>query len=700
MSAPRISVFYMLAAVVVLPVASVAQRSTEMPATLPSITVSASALDRPLVQMTQPAVVLDEDQLIERRGATLGETLSGLPGVHADTFGGGANRPIIRGQSASRVQVLSDGSSLMDASAISPDHATTAEPLLAQRIEVLRGPATLLYGGGSIGGVVNILDSKIPTAVPEKGYEGEAEVRGATGTGERAAAVGITAGAGNLAVRLEGLRRRADDYRLPDWQARRVPGSYTESDQGSIGLAWVTPRGYVGLAVTSLNSKYGLPGHSHAYQGCHPHGTHLHCGGHGHGHGHDHAAGGHDEHGEAGHEEHADHDHDHAHHHGIPYVRLRSQRWDLRADYRDPFAGFERVRVRGGLTDYQHDEIEGDAVGTRFKNRGYDGRIELTHMSVGRLRGVVGAQGAYSDFRAEGQEGFLPRSKTRSGGIFVLEELALADAWRLEFGARQDWQQVKPQNGPRQRNMSGTSLSAALVWDLVPQYSLTLAATRSQRLPNVQELYANGIHLATNTYERGNPDLKAETSHNIDLTLRKYAGDTTFAISGFHNKVDDYIYARTMDRFKDFRLIDYAQQDAEFTGLEGEVSHRLTPTLSAGVFGDYVRGRLTGGGNLSRVPAARLGVRAGWQWQAWRASVELARVWRQNKIAAAEAHTPGYNQLNAVVSYTGRLADTRYTAYLRGANLLNQLAYNHTSFIARAAPLPGRSVMVGVRVGF
>ena len=474
-------------------------------------------------------------------------------------------------------------------------------------------------------------------------------------------------------------------------------------------MSWVTPRGYVGMAVTSLNSEYELPGHSHDYAGCHPHGDHFHCGGHSHG--HDHGAGGHDSHGAHGthgHEAHGDHGHeqgeahghDHAHDHGVPYVRLRSQRWDLRAEYRDPFAGFERVRVRGGYTDYQHDEIEGGEVGTRFKNRGYDGRVELTHVPLWGLRGVVGAQGAYSDFRAEGEEGFLPRSKTRSAGVFLLEELALANAWRLEFGARQDWQEVKPQDGQRARDMTGTSLSAALVWDLAPQYSLTLAAARSQRLPNSQELYADGIHLATNTYEVGNAKLKAETSHNIDLTLRKHAGDTTFSVSGFHNQVDDYIYARTLDRFEDFRLIEYAQQDAEFTGIEGDIRHRITPNFSAGVFGDYVRGRLKGAGNLPRVPAARLGARADWHWQAWRTGVELARVFRQNKISAGEESTPGYSQLNAVVSYSSRLAGTRYTAYLRGTNLLDRLAYNHTSFISRSAPLPGRSVMLGVRVGF
>lgn len=653
---------------------------------LAPITVSASALGTSLERMTQPALVLDEAQLIERRKSTLGDTLDGQPGIHADTFGGGASRPVIRGQTAPRVKVLSDGSELMDASNISPDHATTVEPLLAQDVEVLRGPATLLYGGGAIGGVVNVLDRKIPTAVAEKGFEGEAEVRGATGTRERAGAVGITAGTGNFAVRVEGLRRRADDYRVPDWSDSHVRGSYTEASQGTLGMSWITPRGYVGLAYTYLDSTYGLPGHNHAYEGCYPYGSHLHCGGHDH---HDH-----DEEQGAGH----DHDHDSE---ATPYVKLRSERLDLRADYRDPFVGFERIRVRGGLTDYQHDEIEGGAVGTRFKNRGYDGRMEITHKPLWGLRGVVGMQGAYSDFRADGEEGFLPRSKTQSTGIFLIEEYALTDAWRLEFGARQDWQKVKPRGANPDSSLTGTSLSVAAIWDFAPAYSVALTASRSQRLPNAQELYANGVHLATNTYEIGNPHLKEETSHNIDLTLRKTAGDTTFSVSGFHNRVNNYIFANTLDRFEDFRLIEYAQQDAEFTGIEGEIKHRFTPSLSASVFGDYVRGRLTGGdGNLPRIPAARAGARADWRWQQWSSGVEVARVFSQNKIASYERSTSGYTQLNAMVSYRARVGESAYTVYLRGNNLLNRLAYNHASFISRAAPLPGRSVMLGVRAEF
>ena len=414
-------------------------------ATLAPVTVSANPLGLDLNSTTQPASVLEGDALVEKRGGTLGDTLDGLPGVHSDTFGGGASRPVIRGQTAPRVKALSDGSELMDASAISPDHAVTTEPLLAERIEVLRGPAALLYGGGAIGGVVNVIDKKIPTEVPEKGIAAEAEIRGATGTKERAGAIGITAGEGNFAVRVEGMKRRSGDYRVPDWSSSKLDGSYSESTQGTVGMSWITPRGYIGLAFTHLESKYGLPGHNHEYEGCHPHGTHLHCGGHDHG----------DEDG---------HDHDH----GAGGLLLRQAAQQSHGPAR---------RIPGSLRRHREDPparrldrlpAPGD--------RGRRGRHHLQepwlrpapgqHKPVAGWRGVVGMQTSYSDFRADGEEAFLPRSKTRANGIFLLEEYKLAD-WRFELGARQDWQTVSPQGGARRaaacraprrrRQPSGTS---------------------------------------------------------------------------------------------------------------------------------------------------------------------------------------------------------------------------------------------------
>ncbi len=655
------------------------------PVQLAPVTISASPLNTELESTATPAAKLDGEALVTRRQPTLGDTLDGQPGIHSDTFGGGASRPVIRGQTAPRVRVLSDGSELMDASGVSPDHAITVEPMLTQGIEVLRGPSTLLYGGGAIGGVVNVLDKKIPTAVPERGVEGEVELRGATGTGERAGAVGITGGSGNLAVRIEGMKRESDDYRVPDWSSRRVDGSFSRSGSGSVGLSWVTPRGYTGIAYTYQDSRYGLPGHSHDYESCHPHGDHLHCGGHDHDHDH---GGGHDE-----------HDHDHAHEHGVPYVKLRSNRGDLRGEYVDPFAGFEKIRFRAGLTSYRHDEIEDGEVGTRFTNRGYDGRVELTHKPLFGWRGVVGVQGASSKFGADGTEGFLPESRTRSTGVFLLEEYRLGD-WRFEAGARQDWQRITPDQRDA-RSHNATSLSAAAVWEFAPQYSVALSLSRSQRMPSAQELYADGIHLATNTYEIGDADLDRETSRNIDLTLRKTEGATTFSVSAFHNNVKNYIYAQTLDRYEDFRLIEYAQRDAQFTGVEGEVRHRFTPVYSAAVFGDYVRGKFKNDdGNLPRIPAMRAGVRLDADWAQWGAGLEFMRVFRQSKIASYEQETGGYNLVNALLTYSMEVSGAQAQVYLRGTNLLDRLAYNHTSFISRQAPLPGRSVMLGIRTTF
>lgn len=663
------------------------QRTDELPlSTLKPVVVSAMPLEREGSSVASPVTILNDADLFLRRGASLGETLDGLPGVNANTFGAGASRPVIRGQDAPRVKVLSDGSEILDASAVSPDHAIASEPMLASRIEVLRGPSTLLYGGGASGGVVNVLDDRVPVRVPEGGVEGHAELRGNTGARERTGAVGVTAGSGNFAVHVEGLKRRSDDYEVPDWETDRLQGSYNDTSTGSLGLSWVTARGYTGIAFTSQSNEYGLPGHTHEYEDCHPHGSHLHCGGHDHdGHGHDHDH---------------DHDHDHATSHASPYVDLRSRRWDLRSEYRDPLPGFSRVRLRAGATDYQHSEIDEGETVSAFRNKGYDARVELEHAPLFGWRGVIGGSTLRSEFTTSGTEAFMPRTVTRNHAVFVVEEYELDD-WRFEAGARYDWQRIKPSDAQPAYSDGATSLSAAALWRFAPQYSLGLSVTRSQRLPVAQELYSRGIHLATNTYEIGDPDLQKETSHNIDLTLRKYQGDTTFEVSAFHNRIRNYIHAHTLDQHEDFRLIRYAQRDADFTGIEGRVSQRLNSVLSASLWGDYVRARFRAGdGDLPRIPAARLGLSLQADWQAWSGGVEFYRSFAQDRIASYEVRTPGYNMLNATVSYHGRVGGSDYEVYLRADNLLDRLALNHASFLSHVAPLQGRSLTLGVRATF
>lgn len=648
-------------------------------------------------RIAAPFSVVDADDLITRGAGTLGEALDNLPGVHVDSFGGGASRPVIRGQVGPRVKVLSDSTSILDASDISPDHAVSVDPLLGERIEVLRGPATLLYGGGAIGGVVNVIDNKIPTELPTGGFDGRVIMRGNSVADEKAFAGAVSAQVGsNLVLHAEGSSRDAKDYRAPDLDEARVDGTFSESKNASVGLSWVTPNGYVGLAYSYRDDHYGLPGHNHEYEGCHPHGSALHCGSH-------------EDDGD-------DHDHDHDHEHGdVPVIDLVSKRFDVRGEYRDPFAGVSRIRFRASHTDYQHEELEDGEVSTTFKNKGYETRVEVEHARVGDWTGVIGLQHSDTRFSAEGTESFLPKVDTRSTGLFLVEHFEPSEQWHFELGARQEWLEHTPVDDARNRprfDDTATSLAAAVVWSFRPDLSLTFSAAHSERLPHAQELYARGVHLATNTYECGmlpsaltcggaanDAAFGKESSRNYELTLRKTAGDVTFSLGAFSNKIDDYIYARTLDRYEDFRLIKYSQRDAEFRGFEAEVSLHLTDALTTTVFADRVQATFAdGGGNVPRIPASRFGGRVNVGSGPFTGELELYHVNRQDNIDDFESVTPSHDMLNLTLNY--RLPDGRTRLFVRGANLLDEQIWNHASFLASTIPLPGRNVSFGVSYDF
>lgn len=641
------------------------------------VVVEANPLGRAAADLATPVIQLTGEELVHRRQATLGDTLAGLPGVNSDTFGAGASRPVIRGQTAPRVKVLSDSSELMDASAVSPDHAVTTEPLLLKSIEVLTGPSALLYGGGAVSGAVNLIDGKIPTAIPARGVEGVAELRAGSNGEERAGVFGMTVGAGQVAAHIEAASRDAEDYDAP-WNGSRVAGTASQSTTVSGGASWIGANGYLGAAFTRHRAEYGLPGHEHEYESCHPHGVTLHCGGHD--------------------EEEAAHDHGAEDGEDIPFVRLDSERYDLRGEYRDLGMGLERVRLRAGVTRYSHDEIDEGEVSTTFKNQGFDVRLEATHRPIAGWRGVIGVQSIESRFSALGDEAFLPKTDTRTAGVFLFEERSWGD-WRVELAGRQDWQEIDAA-GRADTSHAPVSVSAAAIWTFTPGYSAALSASRSQRAPSAQELYARGVHLATNTYELGDVGLDVETANTFDLTFRKTQGGTTFTLGVFHQRIDGYVYADTLDQFEDFRLIRYTQRDARFTGIDGEVGRRFSPSFAASIFGDYVKAELAEGGDLPRIPAARLGFHIDADWRGFSGELEYAHTFKQSDIAAYEAVTPGYDMLTATVSRTFDLGDRQIEAYLRGTNLLDDLAYNHASFISRAAPLPGRNVTVGLRAAF
>ncbi|MFA5676970.1 MAG: TonB-dependent receptor [Pseudomonas sp.] len=646
---------------------------------LPDTVVSASVLGNQVSEMSSAGVVLRGEDLIRRRAATLGDTLSSLPGVHSSGFGPGVGRPVIRGLEGSRVKVLSDGVDVLDASTSSPDHAITGEMQLLEQIEVLKGPATLMYGGGAIGGVVNLIDRRVPTYVPERGIEADLELRGNTVADERAGAFGLTAGAGQFALRLEGSKSDADPYRIPGSPSRQA-GAFNESDSMALGLSWILDRGYLGLAYSEQNREYGLLAHEHA--DCHTHGPRWHCGGHGHGHD----------------------DHDHEHEEDAASIDMRQRRWDVRGEYQDPFAGLERVRLRMAHTDYKHEEREGDHVGTRFDSQGSEARLELTHSPIAGWRGVIGGQTTRRDFSALGEEAYVPATLTNNHALFLVEELRQGN-WRHELGLRHEWQKVDVKRGAADSSHRGTSVSAGTSWAFVPDHALFANLSRSQRLPTAEELYANGPHAATRTVELGNARLKEETGYNLEVGLRKLAGTLTYSLSLFRNQVDDFIYAADVgyDPQGGYRVVEYRQDDALLRGFEASVGVRATDTLQVILFGDSVRGKLRdGGGDLPRIPADRYGVRLEQRLSHHlTGELESYRVRRQGNTAEFETDTGGYSMVNAGLNYRGHVASgTEYMLYARANNLTNDKARQHTSYIKDEVLLPGRNLTLGVRLSF
>jgi iron complex outermembrane receptor protein len=626
------------------------------------VTVTSSPFDgHDELEMAQPTTVLRGDALRRRQGTTLGDTLSAEIGVHSSGFGAGAGRPIIRGLDGPRIRVMDGGMGTADASSVSPDHRVTGETGTAQQVEVLRGPATLLYGSGAIGGLVNIVTNRIPTQ-RQTGVDGRLELRGASGTGEGTGSFVLNGGADRIAWRLDGFRRNTGDYRIPDG---RLANSFTRSDGLSLGGSWVGGRGFLGASYQELSSRYGIPT---------PEAT---------------------------------------------QIDMRQRRADLAGELRDPLPGFTRVRVKFRDANYRHEEIESTGeVGTTFRNKGNETRIELTHAPLGGWTGVLGVQHDRKTISALGEEAVFPVTRNRETGIFLVEDRKWRD-FHFELGARLGGVTREPEGGNPRRAFRPASVSAGAIWSFTPGYALAASLTRAERAPTTEELYSNGPHHATESFEIGDATLGKERSRNLDLALRKTTGAWRGKIGVFQNRFRNYIFARSVDQDGDgvadrvddtgaldpageFLLINFAQADARFHGVEGELAWRPGPDgVGVRVFGDLARGRLTGeGGNLPRISPARLGLEADWRRGPWAAWGMLLRVHRQERVAALEATTPGYTRLDAGLEYAIKSSGSLTTLFLKGTNLLDKDLRVHTSFIKDFAPLPGRSILAGVRASF
>ncbi len=659
---------------------------------LESITITAHPLD----QTDADFGVADQNisrEKLQESGTTLGEALKNELGIHSNSFGSGSSRPVIRGQEGARVKVTQNATETMDVSSLSPDHAVTIDPQLAQKIEVIRGPSTLLYGAGSVGGLVNVTDTKIPTQMPENGYEGNVGLRYNSGNDEKMTHAGATVGLGsNVALRLEGLKRDANDYITPNYfhdhdgeleKEKRVGNTFSESENVNVGLSWIGERGFAGVSYSNRQDKYGLPGHSHEYESCHPHGDHLHCGGDDHS-GHDHS----------GH----DHNEDHAHENG-PWIDMKTERYDFRSELNEPFAGFKKLRAQASYTDYQHDEIEGSEAMTTFKSKGYEGRIELVHNPLAKWEGVWGIQASQQKLDVTGEEATLAPNETQKYSLFGVEHRQFGD-FHVELGTRLDHQIVDVDSEQKDFDGNAFSYSGAVNWDFKPNYKLSLVGSHQERLPLAQELYAHGGHFATNTYELGNDGLDNEKSNNVELGLHYDDDKLSYHVHLYHNWFDNYIYAKTLDQYENFRLIEYSQDKAKFYGTEAEVAYQFNDIYKTSLFGDYVRGKIDSD-NAPRVPAGRLGTRINADFDDhWSGSAEYSHVFNQDKFAAYEHETQGYNMVNIGLAYKYSLADRQEAkVFFNANNLLDEQVYEHSSFLSNI-PQMGRNFVIGVDYKF
>ncbi|WP_312586029.1 zinc piracy TonB-dependent receptor ZnuD [Acinetobacter sp.] len=690
---------------VVAPTVFAEQASSSIPVqTMDTIQVQA----HPLVQTAADFAVADhvvDQKALSERASTIGDALADELGVYSNQYGSGSSRPVIRGQDGPRVKVLQHASETADVSTLSPDHAVTVDPILAKQVEVIRGPSTLLYGAGTVGGLVNVTDQKIPTQMPEDGLEGTVGLRYNSGSDEKLASAGVTAGIGeNFALRVEGSKRKANDYIAPDYfhehddeleKERRVGNTFAEGQTVNIGGSWIHDRGFVGLSYSNRQDQYGLPGHSHEYHGCVLHGDHFH--------------GCPTPNPEApAHEE-----------HGGPWVDLKSERYEVRTELEQPFAGVEKLRAYASITDYEHDELEENEVISNFKSKGYDGRLELVHVPVAGWEGVIGTQisqqkinlaASEHDHHEDGDEDdeehhvhgsgvVMPDTKTDKFSLFALEHKQLGDV-HVELGARVDHQKVKVDSDQKDYSGTGISASAAANWEFAPNYKLSVVGSHQQRLPLAQELYADGLHFATNTYEVGNPDLDKETSNNLELGLH-YEGDKLdYHVHVYHNWFDDYIYGETVAQKGNLRGVQYTQDKARFYGTEAQAGYQINDMYKLSVFGDYVRGKIEGE-NAPRVPAGRLGTKVEADFaDGWSGLAEYYHVFNQDKIASYEDETQGYNMVNVGLSYANSIADNNaYRVYFKANNLLDDQVYSHTSFLSNI-PQVGRNFTVGVQYDF
>ncbi|WP_130804416.1 zinc piracy TonB-dependent receptor ZnuD [Acinetobacter ihumii] len=643
---------------------------------LPTIELKAKASEQPLPGQTTGNITIAQDQLLQG-GTTIGNALDGQAGIYSAQYTGGVSRPVIRGQDGARVKITQNGGDPLDVSSVSPDHAVTVDPNSADQIEVLRGPETLMYGAGSVGGLVNIIDHKIPSKMPDQGYEGRIGARYNTGDDGVVYSGETTIGLGRqIALNVGGLKRDANDYILPrDLQtdARREDSTFAKSNDYHAGLSWIYDRGYTGIAYSERHDKYGIPGDVDS--DWEPDQNMMLT-----------IPAQHEDEGEEG---------------GSSWINLKQKRYDFKTQLDEPFAGFSRFTAQANHTSYQHAEMDGDTAATLFRSQGTDGRIVLDNHPWLGWNGQMGAQYTQQKLTIDGEEALMAPTDTKRYSLFAVQAKPVG-AFTTTLSTRIDHQQSKVDSD--QKNFNGTAYSVAgeTAWEFLPDQKISLDASHQERLPMAQELYSNGgLHGPTKSFEFGNDQLSKEKSNNLSLGFHANQDALQYNVSVYHNWFDDFIYANTIDCKGDFRSVHYDQTDARFYGIDGDISYQLNARYNAGLFGDYVRAKLDNQGNAPRIPGGRIGTRIKANFgEGYSGTAEYYHVFNQDDIANYETEGQSYNMVNLGFTYDGHInPKAAYQLYAKANNLLDSKVYLHESFLSDV-PQIGRNFTMGINFNF
>jgi iron complex outermembrane receptor protein len=681
--------------------------------TIPTTAVTGNPLGVGSDQMVVPISILNGRELSLKRENTLAETLNSIPGVSNSSFGPSVGRPMIRGMDSDRIKILQNGVNNLDASNLSSDHGVSIDPLIIEQIDVIRGPATLLYGGGAVGGVVNAIDHRIPKEKLQ-GITGRGEVRYGGANLEQSNAAVVDVGTGNFVMHFDAYNRDSKNLRIPGnaisnrlesmqvWDPAEgtkgalepdvYPGGYatyptnhgrkkllnsqSETRGGAVGASMIFDRGYAGVSYAKHQTKYGSVKEP-----------------------------------------------------GI-LLDMDTDRIDFASEIRDLGSFFERAKFKAAYTDYRHHEMDAVTIHTTFKNRAIDGTFELMHVPLLGLKGVIGTQFDNGKFDAIGHEAFTPNSKTNSQSVYVYEELPL-NQHKMTFGLRHGKHEVESKGGgeihddapkfgdPSRKKFNTNNAAIGGLYKLNEQWSLTGNLSHNERAPSYFELFANGVHTATGTYQEGQSDLKKEKSNGLDGQIRWKSAQDSLTVGAYFNKFSNFIgllstnsEGHVHNEAEEGTEITYLKSTfsgikAEFKGVELEGKTMLTDYVQFNVRGDYVDAKdKTNGGYVPRISPLKLGAGLKYEFDRFGARLDVLHAFKQDRVASnynyegtKELMTDAYTNVSMMATYK-LPTQLNLEAFTRANNLLDQEIREHTSFLKDIAPMGGRSIMLGLRGEF